>query len=211
MNAKLTDKAEDTSPRATYQDVLDAPPHMVAEIVDGKLYTHSRPATPHSRASSALGIIIGQSFDIGRGGTGGWWILFEPELHFDEDILVPDIAGWRRERMPEIPTAAYITLAPDWVCEVLSPSTRKLDLGRKQKVYARENVSFLWFVDPSERSLEAYELRGNEWVLIDRLTDDAKVSLPPFEAIRFDLGKLWIPHVLHKSLPGQQSAVTESA
>ena len=210
MNKGQTAKAEKTPPRATYQDVLDAPPHMVAEIVDGTLYTQPRPTLLHSTASSALGIIIGQSFRFGRGGPGGWWILFEPELHFDEDILVPDIAGWRRERMLEIPTAAYITLAPDWVCEVLSPSTRKLDLGHKQSVYARESVAFLWFVDPSERSLEAYELHKNQWVLIDRLTDDAKVSLPPFEAIRFDLGDLWPPHVLHKSLPGQQSAVADS-
>ena len=122
--------------RATYQDVLDAPPHRVAEIVDGTLHTHSRPAMPHARASSMLGIELGGPFDRGRGGPGGWWIVFEPELHLGEDILVPDVAGWRRERMPEYPATAYATLAPDWVCEVLSASMRRLDLQGKRPVYA---------------------------------------------------------------------------
>ena len=189
------------SPRAIYQDVLNAPPHMVAEIVDGTLYTNPRPAMPHAKASSGLGGIVNQSYEHGRGGPGGWWIVDEPELHLGEDILVPDIAGWRRERMPEYPIGAYCTLAPDWVCEVLSPSTRRLDLGPKRAVYAREGVSYLWLVDPDVRSLEAFELRGNEWVLIDKLFDDAPVSLPPFDAISFNLGDLWPPHTVHKDLP----------
>ncbi|MYK89894.1 MAG: Uma2 family endonuclease, partial [Acidobacteria bacterium] len=123
-------------PRATYQDVLDAPPHRVAEIVDGVLHTNPRPAMPHARASSSLGVKIGGPFDHDAGGPGGWWIIDEPELHLGEDILVPDLAGWRRERMPVYPDAAYCTLAPDWVCEILSPSTRKLDLHGKRPVYA---------------------------------------------------------------------------
>ncbi len=197
-------RVEGESSRATYQDVLDAPPHKVAEIVDGKLYLNPRPAMRHSNASSGLGGIINPPFQFGRGGPGGWWILDEPELHLGHDIVVPDIAGWRRERMPEVPNAAYCTLVPDWVCEILSPSTRILDLGGKKMVYSREGVGFLWFVDPLARLLEAFRLRGTEWVLMDRLFDDATVSLPPFEAISFNLGDLWSPpHTVHKGLPGK--------
>ncbi len=185
---------QDESPaprRAAYQDVLDAPPHRVAEIVDGILHTHPRPAIPHARASSSLGVKIGGPFDNDPGGPGGWWIVFEPELHFDEDILVPDLAGWRRERMPKLPDAAYITLAPDWVCEVLSPSTRKLDLCGKRPVYAREGVAHLWLVDPTDRTLEAFELREGQWTLIATVADADPVGIPPFDAVTFSLADLW--------------------
>ena len=178
-------------PRATYQDVLDAPPHRVAEVVDGVLHTSPRPALPHARASSSLGFKIGGPFDYDAGGPGGWWIIDEPELHLGEDILVPDLAGWRRERMPDFPDAAYSTLPPDWVCEVLSPSTRKLDLHAKRPVYAREGVAHLWLVDPVDRTLEAFELRDGEWVLIGTAKDDDPVQVRPFEAVSFSLGDLW--------------------
>ena len=176
---------------ATYQDVLDAPAHMVAEVVDGALTTHPRPAPPHARASSVLGGKIGDPFDFGEGGPGGWWIIDEPELHLGEDILVPDLAGWRRERMPEFPDTAYFTLAPDWVCEVLSPSTRDLDRHGKRPVYAREGVRRLWFVDPTAHDLEAFELRDGEWVLIATARNGDPVSIPPFKAISFPLDALW--------------------
>ena len=177
--------------RATYQDVIDAPMHMVAEVVDGSLHTHPRPAMPHALASSSLGVEIGSPFHKGRGGPGGWWIVDEPELHLGEDILVPDLAGWRRERMPDFPDTAFVTLAPDWVCEVLSPSTRDLDRHGKRPVYAREGVAHLWFIDPVARDLEAFELRDGEWVLIATARNDDPVSIPPFEAITFPLDALW--------------------
>jgi Uma2 family endonuclease len=159
-------RRRDSGPqRATYQDVLDAPPHRVAEIVDGVLHTNPRPAMPHALATSSLGHNLSGPFQFGRDGPGGWWIIDEPELHLGEDILVPDLAGWRRERMPDYPEAAYCTLAPDWACEVLSPSTRKLDLHGKRPVYAREGVEHLWLVDPADRTLEALELRKGHWVL----------------------------------------------
>jgi len=121
--------------KATYQDVLDAPPHKVAEVIYGVLRMQPRPAIPHAWASSTLGMEVGSPFGRGRGGPGGWWIIFEPELHLGEDILVPDLAGWRRERMPVYPdTAAFFELAPDWVCEVLSPSTRRMDLTDKRDI-----------------------------------------------------------------------------
>ena len=180
--------------RATYQDVIDAPAHMVAEVVEGALYTHPRPAPPHALASSSLGGELSSPFQKGRGGPGGWWIIDEPELHLGEDILVPDLAGWRRERMPDFPDTAFFTLAPDWVCEVLSPSTRDLDRHGKRPVYAREGVAHLWFIDPVARDLEAFELRDGEWVLIATARNDDPVSIPPippFEAISFPLDALW--------------------
>ncbi len=194
---------------ATYQDVLDAPPHMVAEIIDGKLYTHPRPAPPHAIASSRLGNRLGPPFDFGDGGPGGWWIIDEPELHFGDDILVPDIAGWRRERMPDPPTTAYFKLAPDWICEILSPSTRDFDLNSKLPIYAREGVSYLWLVDPEILTLEAYKLHNIEWMLIDSLFDDAPVSLPPFDAISFSLSDLWPARTIHKKPPGNLPAESE--
>ena len=177
--------------RATYQDVLDAPAHQVAEIVDGTLHTHPRPAPAHTIASSVLGGELNPPFHRGRGGPGGWWILHEPELHLGEDILVPDLAGWRRERMPERPGTAYFTLAPDWACEMLSPSTRRLDLQGKRPIYAREGVAHLWLVEPMDRTLEAFELRNAEWLLIACAKDDEPVSVRPFDAITFSLGDLW--------------------
>ena len=193
MNAVGTpwrDESEANS-RATYQDVLDAPVHRVAEIVDGTLYTHPRPAPPHAVASSNLGIEIGGPFGKGRDGPGGWWIIDEPELHLGDDILVPDLAGWRRERMADLPDAAYFTLAPDWVCEVLSASTRRLDLHGKRPVYAREGVRHLWLVDPADRTLEAFELRDGEWVLIASAKDNEPICIRPFDAVTFSLGDLW--------------------
>ena len=177
--------------RATYQDVLDAPPHQVAEVVGGVLHMHPRPAAPHTLASSSLGTDLAQAFQFGRGGPGGWWILDEPELHLGEDILVPDLAGWHRERMPDYPDTAFFTLAPDWACEVLSPSTRRIDLHDKRPIYAREGVGHLWLVDPADRTMEAFELRGEQWVLIGTAKDDDPVCIPPFNAITFSLADLW--------------------
>ena len=179
------------TPRATYQDVLDAAEHRVAEIVDGTLHVSPRPAPPHAVASSYLGGELTGPFGKGRGGPGGWWILDEPELHLGEDVLVPDLAGWRRERMAELPDTAYFTLAPDWVCEVLSASTRRLDLHEKRPVYAREGVPSLWLVDPADRTLEAFELHDGQWLLIASAKDDEPISIRPFDAITFSLGDLW--------------------
>ena len=181
--------------RATYQDVLDAPPHKVAEVVAGSLHLSPRPSSPHAMVNFSLGDELVSPYQKGRGGPGGWWILGEPELHFGtaphEDILVPDIAGWRRERMPEFPKVPFFTLAPDWVCEILSPSTRHLDLGKKRDIYAREGVAWLWLIDPEPRTLEAFELQNGHWQKIATLRDDDPVSLTPFDAITFSLKHLW--------------------
>ena len=177
--------------KATYQDVLDAPPRMVAEVVAGRLHTQPRPAKRHAWASSGMGMKIGPPFSFGDGGPGGWLIIDEPELHLGEDIVVPDLAGWRRETMSEDMDGAYFTQAPDWASEVLSPSTCGFDRGDKRAVYARERVSHLWFLDPDARTLEAFELRNGLWALLATLVDDAPVSLPPFDAISFPLNAIW--------------------
>ncbi len=178
-------------PPATYQDVLAAPPHMVAEVLAGTLHTMPRPASRHARASSIIGGEIVGPFDRGRGGPGGWWIIDEPELHLGDDIIVPDLAGWRRGTMPDYPDAPYFTIAPDWVCEVLSPSTRRIDRCEKRAIYAREGVGHLWFVDPDAGTLEVFALSGGRWVLLATLAGDGPVSQPPFDAITFPLDALW--------------------
>ncbi len=176
---------------ATYQDVLNAPSHLVAEVLAGTLYTHPKPAPRHARASSVIGAKVGSPFDYDDDGPGGWWVLDEPELHLHADIVVPDVAGWRRETMPSYPASADFDPPPDWACEVLSPSTRRIDPSEKRTIYAREGVSHLWFIDPDAKTLEAFELRSGHWVLLTTLSDDALVSLPPFDVITFPLSTLW--------------------
>lgn len=143
---------------ATYADIEALPEHLVGEIIFGVLHTHPRPAPRHSRATSRLGIEIGGPFDRGRGGPGGWIILDEPELHLGPHVIVPDIAGWRRERMPRLPETAWFETPPDWVCEVLSPSTARIDRTDKLAVYAAFNVSHAWYVDPVAKTLEVFAL-----------------------------------------------------
>lgn len=180
------------APRAaSYQDVLDAPAHLVAELIDGELHTHPRPAGPHAHVASVLGMDIGSPFHRGRGGPGGWIILHEPELHFGDEVLVPDLAGWRRERLPEVPDSPYFELVPDWVCEVLSPSTGLLDRRRKLPIYAREGVKHAWLVEPRMRSLEVYRLDGEGYRFVIAQGADDVARLEPFEAIELDLAALW--------------------
>jgi len=176
---------------ATYEDLCAVPDHLVAEILAGDLHTSPRPSAPHAVASSALGIEVGGPFQFGRGGPGGWWILFEPEIHMGNDVLVPDLAGWRRERLPETPSGAYLTLTPDWVCEVVSPSTARTDRVLKLPIYAREGVGHVWLVNPIERTLDVYRLYDGHWVLLATYGDDALVRAEPFEAVELDLLHLW--------------------
>jgi Uma2 family endonuclease len=180
--------------RATYDDLLKVPDILVAEILDGELFTSPRPASPHAQASSVLrGALDPFARRIGGpGGPGGWWILFEPELHFGADVLVPDLAGWRRERMPVLHNVAYFELAPDWVCEVVSPSTARIDRVRKVPIYARESVAHLWLVDPLQQTLEVFRLEGRHWVLVSTHGGAEEVQAAPFEALALDMGRWWL-------------------
>lgn len=177
---------------ATYDDLREVPDHFVAEMFDGDLYATPRPALPHTRAASALGVELGGPFDRGRNGPGGWVILDEPELHFGNDVLVPDLAGWRRERVPALSADAYMTLAPDWICEVLSASTETLDRGKKLRVYARERVTHAWLLDPLRQTLEVLSLESGKWTVLDSYEGRLNVRAPPFAAIELELGALWI-------------------
>jgi Uma2 family endonuclease len=183
--------------RATYEDVLAAPEHMVAEIVDGKLRLQPRPAKPHAAAATALGEELGPPFKRGKGGPGGWIILDEPEIHLGEDIVVPDLGGWRRQRMPAlVDDEPYFTVAPDWICEVLSPNTATLDRAKKLPIYAREGVSHAWLVDPRARTLEVLRLEGRNWLVLGVFADDARVRAEPFEVFELELGILWADVIL---------------
>lgn len=179
--------------RATYDDVLAAPPHLVAELIFGTLVTSPRPASPHAHAASVLGMDLGSTFQRGRGGPGGWWMLDEPELHFEDNVVVPDLAGWRRERMPTVPNVAYFTLAPDWLCEVLSPCTEAMDRSDKLRIYADAGVAWVWLVNPLTRVLEVLQHSQQGWIVVATHRDDASVCAPPFEAVALTLGDLWLP------------------
>jgi Uma2 family endonuclease len=176
--------------RAAYEDVLNAPENKVAEILDGELFLSPRPAPPHVVAASRLGRLLGP-FDDDPGDPGGWWILDEPELHFGEQVLVPDLAGWRRERMPALPAEPFFALPPDWVCEVPSPSTERIDRSRKLRIYAEAGVGHAWLVKPSDRTLEVLRLRDGLWTIVGVWDDAAVVRAEPFEAIELELGRLW--------------------
>ncbi|MCU0249717.1 MAG: Uma2 family endonuclease [Vicinamibacterales bacterium] len=176
---------------ATYADLEKLPDNLVAEIVNGELHASPRPAPPHARAGAALGRKVGAPYDDGIGGPGGWWILYEPELHLGGDVLVPDWAGWRRSRMPHLPTTAYFPLAPDWVCEILSPSTSSLDRKQKLSVYAREGVRHVWLIDPLARTLEVLRLETGRWTILATHAGADVVRAEPFTDIDLELSALW--------------------
>ncbi|MFT3774175.1 MAG: Uma2 family endonuclease [Minicystis sp.] len=200
MNA---DPARASEPERNSPEVEAAfeavPPEMVAEILDGELFTFPRPARPHTRSASRLGMKIGGAFDLGDGGPGGWVILDEPELHLGRgpDKLVPDLAGWTRERMPDAlgdeHTPAYYDVAPDWVCEVISPRTERTDRSKKMRIYRREGVRHIWLLTPLSQTLEVYRLENRNWILLETYEGDAKVRPEPFEAVQLDLSTLWAP------------------
>lgn len=176
---------------ATYADIEALPSNVVGEILFGVLHTHPRPAPRHVRAASRLGGELDSPFDRGKGGPGGWIILDEPELHLGPHVVVPDLAGWRRERLPKLPDTAYFETAPDWVCEVLSPSTARIDRTDKLTVYAAHGVGHCWLVDPDAKTLEVLALTGGKWLLAATFKDADPVSAPPFEVHSFPLDVLW--------------------
>jgi Uma2 family endonuclease len=187
----MTEEKQPPDREATYEDLVALPSHLVGEILGGKLVASPWPGSAQSAAKIALVGQLGGPFQRGREGPGGWWFFNGLELHFGKDVLVPDIAGWRRSRMPVRPNAPYFTLAPDWVCEVLSPSTARIDRTVKKQIYAREGVEHLWLVDPVLRILEVLRLHGGEWLERGSWSGNAHVRAEPFEALELALKDLW--------------------
>jgi Uma2 family endonuclease len=176
---------------ATYDDLLAVPEPLVAEILFGQLVTHPRPAPRHANVVTRLNGILSSPFNLGIGGPGGWVFLVEPELHLGEHVAVPDLAGWRGERLPDFPETAWIETPPDWVCEVLSPSTESYDRGDKRLIYAAAGVGYLWHIDPLLRMSEVFELKDGKWLLLDVFRDDAQVAAAPFAEFSFSMDLLW--------------------
>ena len=174
---------------ATYQDVIDAPEHMVAELIDGELFLSPRPKGPHATVESLLGAELIPRFWHGDGGPGGWIIIDEPELRLGERVLVPDLAGWRAERLPEVPD--YFTVAPDWVCEIASKSTERLDRKKKLPTYAAAGVNHAWMIHPVLRSLQVLRRLDKHWLEVGYYLDDERIRAEPFDAVEIDLSRLW--------------------
>jgi Uma2 family endonuclease len=176
-----------------YEQLMNLPENVTGEIIKGVLHTQPRPTARHALAASAVEGELYNPYHKGRGGPGGWWILVEPEVHFirDTEVLVPDLAGWRRERMPVLPEDHRFEVVPDWVCEVLSPSTYRKDRVIKMKTYAQYGVAYLWLIDPLARILEAYALDEGHWTVAGLYQGQDEVSVAPFDAIAIALGDLW--------------------
>lgn len=179
----------------TYADIEALPDHLRGEILAGELVVSPRPAPGHAHVASVLGALLLPPFQLGRGGPGGWVLLHEPELALDVDsdfpVVVPDLAGWTKARMPRRPEGAQFTLAPDWVCEVLSPSTTRNDRIWKLPFYGRAGVSHAWIADPAARTVEVFVLEAGAWVLRHTTSEDTLAALPPFEAVELPLSELW--------------------
>lgn len=178
---------------ATYEDLLKVPENLVAELIDGELYTWPRPAARHARVAAALGAFLYRRFDDGDGGPGGWWIVTEPELNLGGRHMVPDLAGWRRERMPEYPDTTGCTVAPDWVCEIQSPSNARHDRVVKLPRYAEHGVRHVWLVDTAAKTLEVLRLDGDRWIVAGNYGGDDKARAEPFDAVELNLAALWLP------------------
>lgn len=180
---------------ALYEQLEALPEGLTGEILNSQIYTQPQPTGLHVFAASELGYELIGPFERGRGGPGGWWIIDEPELHIirNTEVLVPDLTGWRRTRLPQIPKDQRFTVAPDWVCEILSPSTESKDRKVKMPIYAQFGVPHAWLIDPIAHTLEAYALDGDRWREIGRLAGSGRVSLPPFEAVAISLEDLWAP------------------
>lgn len=177
---------------ATIEDLNHLPPTWRGEVIEGTMYAFPRPSAPHQQAGNSVSEDLRIPFQRGRGGPGGWWILAEPGVRLQgTHEFSPDVAGWRRERLPTLPQKGPIRIAPDWICEVQSPSTRGYDIGIKRRFYASIGVSYIWYVDPFACTLQASRLQDGHWLELGAWRDNDKVRVEPFEAIELDLSAWW--------------------
>lgn len=177
---------------ATYEDLKALPPTMVGELVAGELVASPRPSMGHGNVAGGLTAALWDPFRFGERGPGGWWLFPEPELHLGTDVLVPDLAGWRRDRVPTMPNTPFVEIAPDWVCEILSRSTASFDRMRKMPVYLRERVGHVWLINPPHRTLEVYRHEDGRWVAAGVFGQDQVARIEPFDAVELNLAKLWL-------------------
>lgn len=184
--------------RATYEDLFHIPENMIGEIIDGELIVSPRPSRRHGYTATTLGGEIVPRYSFGREGPGGWVILIEPEIAFGEDILVPDLAGWRIERFPETEDHNWISVAPDWVCEIISPGSVRMDRIKKMRIYASYQVPYVWLVDPLQAMVEAFKLISGKWTMLGVFAEDDKVRIEPFAEIEIELGNLWLGKLFTK-------------
>lgn len=179
--------------RDLYSELEALPDALIGEILNGQLHAHPRPGGKHVLVASNIGIEIGGPFHKGKGGPGGWWILIEPEIHLalDTEVVVPDVAGWRRERLPSIQDGHKFTVAPDWICEVISPSSESFDRNLKMPIYAQYGIPYFWLIDPLKQKLEAYCLENASWRSIGVFQGDKIISVDPFGSIQLKMSELW--------------------
>jgi Uma2 family endonuclease len=190
--------------QAVYEDLYHIPENTTGEIIDGELIVSPRPGTPHIFTSSSLGSELQFPFQRGRGGPGGWVILDDPELHLGPHVVVPDLAGWRKERVTGLLHDHHVRVHPDWVCEVLSPRSARIDRIKKMRIFAEHGVPYAWLVDPLSKTLEVYGLELGRWVVLGMYGDDEKVRAEPFVEVELDLANLWI-----EEEPAMDENVTE--
>ncbi|MGA2400163.1 MAG: Uma2 family endonuclease [Syntrophobacteraceae bacterium] len=184
--------AELAKKRAEYEDLYALPDNMVGEIIDGELIATPRPSRKHAKVEFSLSSELGPPYGFGRGGPGGWVFLIEPEIKFTENIIVPDLAGWRKERFPVSEEHNWISAAPDWVCEIPSPSTLRLDKMKKMPIYARHGVLHLWLIDPAARTLDVFRLESEKWVVAGFFAEEDKARAEPFQEVEIELGHFWL-------------------
>lgn len=184
--------SEPAKRRATYDDLYTIPDNTTGEIMDGELVLTPRPSARHSNLEFVLSTRLGPPYRFGEGGPGGWVILLEQEIMFGEDLLVPDFSGWRKGRFPGIPEKNWISVPPDWVCEILSPSSASLDRVRKMPIYAQHGVQYLWLMNPIEKTLEVYRLESGRWFYSAAFAGDDKARAEPFQEIELNLADFWM-------------------
>lgn len=186
--------AETGRKKATYDDLLKIPENVTGEIVNGELITTPRPSRRHVHTASVLGIKVAPSYQFGEGGGPGGWIIYdEPEIHFStEDIIVPDLAGWRKEKLTTPAEEHRFIVFPDWICEILSPHTAQRDRIIKMRLFARYGVPFVWLIDPTLKTLEVFRLESDKWFRLDAFSENDKVRAEPFQEVEIDLSLLWV-------------------